>query len=91
MQIAIGMPPAVIRRSQLVQVLLPYATGVVLATGLGLLASRAYERAGGFQLTVPAGGVAVTAGLAVMGAGLVALSCLPALGARLRPELLRRE
>ncbi len=90
-QITVGMPAGVLRRSQLLQVLLPVLVACGLSIGAGMVGVNAYTNLA--DATSLLGGQA-WAGLAlVSGVGglIVALTTLPLIRARLTPELLRRE
>lgn len=95
--VVLGTPPRVLRASQLVQVLIPLTVAVIPALATGLLAAQAFlasQELEGAQLT---GRIAVTDGIAqiaiplLIGCLAVALATLPGLGARLRPQMLRKD
>lgn len=87
----VGVPPAVIRRSQLAQVAGPLLVGLPLAGGCGLLAGIAYLDIGGDTAPVPWSAVVVLVVLATAAALVVAALTLVGLGARVRARDLRRE
>jgi len=91
MQAAVGTPSRTLQSAQILQVLVPYAVGTLLAVLLSLLASRGYERAGGFALTIPAATVSITGAIAVLGALVIGVSCLPAAGTRTWRQAVRRQ
>ena len=86
----LGVPPRVVRRSQLIQALAPLAVGVPLAGSAGLLAGAAYLNFGGERAHTPWQPVLLTAAAGAGGAVLVAAGTVPALG-RVSPGTLRRE
>lgn len=57
LQAVVGVPLPTMRRAQLLQVLIPYGTGITLALGLAVLVGRAYGRAGGTSGAIPLGGL----------------------------------
>lgn len=87
----LGAPRRLLRRSQLVQTLLPLAIGLPAAAAAGLLAGRAYLQLIGEGAHTPWTGVLTTLGLGLVAALLVAAVSLPGIGRRVTPELLRRE
>ncbi|HEU4676402.1 MAG TPA: FtsX-like permease family protein [Motilibacteraceae bacterium] len=87
----LGAPRRLLRRSQLVQTLLPLAIGLPAAAAAGLLAGRAYLQLIGEGAHTPWRGVLATLGLGLLAALLVAAVSLPGIGRRVTPELLRRE
>jgi hypothetical protein len=93
MQSAIGVPVSIMRRAQLTQVLLPYSIGITFAATLSILAGLAYtdmvER--GATASVPMREVAVTVGVALVGALVVAVSVLPSIGRPVTADQLRQE
>ena len=86
----LGVPPRVVRRSQLIQALAPLAVGVPLAGSAGLLAGAAYLNFAGERAHTPWQPVLLTVAAGVGGAVLVAAGTVPALG-RVSPGTLRRE
>ena len=92
MQRAFGVSLRRVRRSQLLQALLPLVVGVPLAGAAGILAGQAYTA---LDVSGPTNtywaAVAVTLGLAVGAAILLALATLPAIGGKITPQSLRRE
>jgi len=88
---AVGVPLRVLRRSQLIQSLLPLGVGIPLAGGLGLLGGYGYLRYGEGIAASPVPSILATAVGGLVGALLVAALTLPALGRGATPELLRRE
>jgi hypothetical protein len=90
MQIAVGVPLGILRRAEALQGLIPYLTGVALATGLASVAGRAFERASDYP-TGTNGNLAIIAAVALAGAAVVALSTQPTLSRSPRPALLHRE
>lgn len=87
----LGVPARVVRRSHLVQALLPIAVGVPVAGAAGLLAARAYLGFGAEAAYTPwASSLALTAGALLTGV-LLALATLPLVGRRVSAEHLRRE
>ncbi|CAN3982168.1 FtsX-like permease family protein [Kitasatospora purpeofusca] len=91
LQAVVGVPLPTMRRAQLLQVLIPYGTGITLALGLAVLVGRAYGRAGGTSGAIPLGGLGTVAAIALSGAVLAGLSALPALGRGVKAEFLHRE
>lgn len=91
-QRALGVPARTIRRSQLIQALLPLAIGVPMAGLAGLVACRSYLAIGKISVQrMPWGAIGTAVTLGAVAAVLVALATVPAIGGRLRPELLRQE
>ena len=87
----LGVPARVVRRSHLVQALLPLAVGVPVAGAGGLLTARAYLVFGGEAPYTPwVSSLAVTTGALLVGA-LLALVTLPLVSRRVAAEHLRRE
>ncbi|MFE7527705.1 FtsX-like permease family protein [Kitasatospora sp. NPDC057542] len=91
LQAVVGVPLPTMRRAQLLQVLIPYGTGITLALGLAILVGRAYGRAGGTSGAIPLGGLTTVATIAIAGAAVAGLSALPALGRGIKAEFLHRE
>ncbi|MFG2904356.1 FtsX-like permease family protein [Kitasatospora sp. NPDC048286] len=91
LQAVVGVPLPTMRRAQLLQVLIPYGTGITLALGLAALVGRAYGRAGGTSGAIPLGGLGAVAAIALAGAAVAGLSALPALGRGVKAEFLHRE
>ena len=92
-QVALGVPIRVLRGSQLLQTLLPLWLGLVAAIGLGYLTVLAYLKMGAADTPVaaPTDTIATMAVAALVGAAVVGAATLPGIGARLSPDLLRRE
>lgn len=91
-QRALGVPARTIRSSQLVQTLLPLAVGVPMAGLAGLAACRSYLAIGRIPVRfMPWSAIETTLTLGAAAAVLVAIATVPAIGGRLRPELLRQE
>lgn len=88
---AVGVPLRVLRRSQLIQSLLPLAVGIPLAGGLGLLGGYGYLRYGEGIAVSPVPSILAIAVGGLVAALLVATLTLPALGRGATPDLLRRE
>ncbi|MFE4519949.1 FtsX-like permease family protein [Kitasatospora sp. NPDC056783] len=91
LQAVVGVPLPTMRRAQLLQVLIPYGSGITLALGLAVLVGRAYGRAGGTSGAIPLGGLGAVAAIALAGAVVAGLSALPALGRGVKAEFLHRE
>lgn len=90
-QITLGMPAGILRRSQLLQTLLPVLVACTLALMAGLIGVHAYTNmADGGTLITPRGW-ATLAAIAAAGGLVVAVSTVPLIRTRLTPELLRRE
>lgn len=92
MQRAFGVSLGRVRRSQVLQALLPLAVGVPLAGVAGVLAGQAYiaiDYATSSQTYWSA--IGITLALAVAAAILVAAATLPAIGGKITPRSLRRE
>lgn len=89
--VAVGVPPRVLVGAQAWQVLLPLATAVVVAVGVGLVLVGAVAWSHRTAADVLSGGMPLL--LAVVGivVVLVAVLTLPAATTRLTPELLREE
>ena len=89
--VAVGVPTRVLVGAQAWQVLLPLATAVVVAVGVGLALVGAVAWSHRTAADVLSGGMPLL--LAVVGivVVLVALLTLPAATTRLTPELLREE
>jgi len=87
----VGVPVSVVRRSQLIQAVLPLVIGVPLAGGMGLLAGAAYLNYGGERAAAPWPSVTVAVVAGLVAAVLVAAATVTALGRGVTPELLRRE
>ncbi|MFJ9953659.1 ABC transporter permease [Kitasatospora sp. NPDC091207] len=91
LQAVVGVPLATMRRAQLVQVLVPYGAGIVLALSLSVLAGRAYGRTGGTPGTIPLDALGTIVAIAAVGALAAGLSAMPALGRGIKAEFLHRE
>lgn len=93
----VGAPARVLRGAQVVQVLVPLVVAVTSALGAGVLASRAllaYHAAEGRGFGPGFSGASPVADLGpalTVGCVLVVLATLLGVGARIRPEHLRRE
>lgn len=94
--VVIGVPVRMLRASQIVQVMVPLALSVGLAVGAGYLSAQAYVTAQEIEGTW-VGAVAIGQDVLkvaiplVAGCIAVAVTTLPGLGAKLRPEVLRRD
>lgn len=95
--VVIGVPVTTLRTSQLVQVLIPMVLSVALAVLTGSLSAQVFSVLLRFEglgvgdpnnFTADILWVAIPLVIACIG---VALATLPGLGARLRPEVLRRD
>lgn len=92
MQRAFGVSLARVRRTQVLQALLPLAVGMPLAGGAGLLAGQAYTTLDDMKITTSYwSSIGIALGLAAVAALLVALATLPAIGGKLTARSLRRE
>ena len=86
----LGVPASVVRRSQLIQTLLPIAIGIPIGAALGLLAGRGYLQYIDAPYTPVRMAVAVTAG--AFGLGVVlAVATVPVMSRSVAAEHLRRE
>jgi hypothetical protein len=90
-QIMIGIPGGVLRRSQLVQVLVPVVVAAGLGLGTGVVLVRGYAGLVEETWLIDADRMGALAALLGTGCALVALSTVPLIRTRLTPELLRRE
>lgn len=92
-QVALGVPIRILRGSQLLQTLIPLWIGLVAAIGLGYLTVLAYLEIGAADtpIAAPTQTIGAMALAALVGAAVVAGATLPGIGARLTPDLLRRE
>lgn len=90
-QVMIGVPPAVLRRGQSIQVAFPALIAGGLALALGALSVRVMAHITGGPALVDAQTWAALGGVVAAGAALVVLATLPLTRTRLTPELLRRE
>ncbi len=87
----VGVPARIIRRSHLLQALLPIAVGVPVAGAAGLLAARGYLAFAGEAAYTPwASSIAVTAAALLIGV-VLGLATLPLVSRRVSAEHLRRE
>jgi len=89
--VAIGTPPRVLRGAQLIQTALSLFPGLVLAIGGGVACGYAYVNLGGQGQRMPWASWGVVAAVAALGSLVVALATTAGVGARIRPENLRRE
>ena len=88
----IGVPLAVSRRSQLVQVAAPLVIGLPAASGCGLLAGRAYLQLGeSNRIATPWASTGSLLGFALLAGLVVAALTVPGLGRSPHAEDLRRE
>ncbi len=87
----IGVQPAVVRRSQLLQALTPLIVGVPLAGCGGLLTGAAYLALIGQSTTTPWPAVSAVTAAALAAAFLVATATVAGLGGRIKPVDFRRE
>ncbi|WP_149205352.1 ABC transporter permease [Actinotalea subterranea] len=90
-QIAIGIPPRVLRGAQLLETLVPLGIAVTLATGLGALMVRAWAALAEWPPLADGVQLGLVASASLIGAVLVSLSTLPLIRTRITPDLLRRE
>jgi hypothetical protein len=91
MQTASGVPLTTMRGAQLVQILVPYGAGVVLAVVAGILGGRGYSATVGVPFHLPARDLWGVTVLVLLGAAVAAGSTLPGLNQGIRVEYLRRE
>lgn len=92
MQRAFGVSLARVRRSQILQALLPLAVGVPLAGAAGILAGQAYISLDEMKIATSYwSAIVIALGLAAAAAVLIALATLPAIGGKISPRSLRRE
>jgi len=92
MQRAFGVSLNRVRRTQVLQALLPLAVGVPLAGAAGILAGQAYTTLDDMKITTSYwGAIGVALGLAAIAAVLVALATLPAIGGNISAQSLRKE
>lgn len=94
--VVIGVPVRTLRISQVVQVLIPLALSVGLSVAAGYLSAQVFVRAqeieGAWLGTVNMGQDILKVAIPlVAGCVAIALATLPGLGAKLRPELLRKD
>jgi hypothetical protein len=89
--IVVGVPAAILRRSQAVQLLLPLAIALATAIAVGQLISTAYLSAGGLQSGFYAGGLWMSGAMVFVGTVLALVSSRVVVGRSLRTEHLRRE
>ena len=88
----IGVPLAVSRRSQLIQVAAPLVIGLPIASGCGLLAGRAYlQLTESNRIAMPWGSTSSLLGFALLAGLVVAGLTVPGLGRAPHAEDLRRE
>lgn len=88
---AVGAPSAVLRRSQLLQSLLPLAVGAPLAVAIGGLIGSAYLYLGGIVGRFPWSQTLTLLAIALAAAVITAAVSQVGLGRRPSPDLLRRE
>ncbi|QAY70496.1 FtsX-like permease family protein [Xylanimonas protaetiae] len=90
-QVMAGVPGRVLRRSQLLQVLLPVVVAVGLALAAGAVGVRGYANLAESGTLLDGRGWAALVATAATGGLLAALSTVPLARTRITPELLRRE
>lgn len=92
MQRAFGVSLTRVRRSQILQALLPLVVGVPLAGAAGILAGQAYISLDEMKISTSYwSAIIIALALATAAAVLIALATLPAIGGKISPRSLRRE
>jgi hypothetical protein len=87
----VGVPPALLRRTQWVEAVLPIGIGTVLAIGLGMLGGATYLSLAEDLRAVPWSQSLTLAVVSVISAASIAGLTVLAAGPRIRPELIRAE